>query len=82
MLAAALLGASIGLAFVSGAVRYGYRVGWDHAERKAEKQRGFEVTVNAFDLTLEEQDALFDRVSDAAHALDQQVTCSCSQVTP
>ncbi len=39
-------------------------------------ESGFKVEVEAFGLTEAEADALFDRVSEAAHALDQQVTCS------
>jgi hypothetical protein len=33
------------------------------------------MTITAFGLTSEAQEALFDRVADAAHALDEQVTC-------
>ena len=37
--------------------------------------RHFEITVFVFDLTSNEADALFDRVADAAHALDEQAAC-------
>jgi hypothetical protein len=36
----------------------------------------FEITVAAFGLDLAAQVALFDRVADAAHELDEQVMCS------
>jgi hypothetical protein len=38
--------------------------------------RHFEVTVMGFEMTDEEAEALFDRVIDVAHALDEQVICS------
>lgn len=34
------------------------------------------ISVQAYDLTPAQEDALFDRVADAAHALDEQVCCS------
>lgn len=37
--------------------------------------RGSYITVAAFGLNQEQADALFDRVADAAHALDEEVTC-------
>lgn len=33
------------------------------------------ITVSSFGLSTAEQQALFDRVADAAHACDEQVTC-------
>ena len=36
----------------------------------------YEVIVSAFEMTPEQYEALFDRVAEAAHALDEQVTCS------
>lgn len=36
------------------------------------------ITVTAFGLDAAALEALFDRVADAAHALDEQVTCSGS----
>jgi hypothetical protein len=34
------------------------------------------ITVHCYDFTDDAIDALFDRVADAAHALDEQVMCS------
>lgn len=39
-------------------------------------KRNWEMTVFVFDATDEEAEAMFDRVALAAHALDEQVTCS------
>jgi hypothetical protein len=37
------------------------------------------ITVYAYGLTVEQADALFDRVADAAHELDEQVTVGASR---
>ena len=42
----------------------------------------YEVIVSAFGLSAEQFDALFDRVAEAAHALDESVTCSGGMVAP
>lgn len=34
------------------------------------------ITIQAFGLTDAEAEAMFDRVADAAHDLDEEVTCS------
>lgn len=40
------------------------------------EQREFQMTVYAYGLTPDAEDALFNRVADAAHVLDEQVTCA------
>ena len=42
----------------------------------------YTITVQAFDMTDDQIDALFDRVADAAHALDEQVTVGGGRLTP
>jgi len=44
-------------------------------------ERLYEVAVTAAELTDEEAEALFDRVAEAAHRLDQQVICSAGWAT-
>lgn len=39
------------------------------------EERPYTIVVQAFDLTDAEVEALFDRVADAAHALDEQLFC-------
>lgn len=39
-------------------------------------ERFYEVTVSAFELSEDEAEALFDRIADAAHDLNQQVICT------
>lgn len=48
----------------------------DRARIEAEDDAAVNITVTGFHLTPAEGEALFDRVADAAHALNQQVCCS------
>lgn len=43
--------------------------------KKSTEETEYTITVSAFGLTESEQEALFDRVAVAAHALEQQVVC-------
>ena len=38
--------------------------------------RVYRIEISGFDLTEAEAEALFERVAEAAHALDEQVVCS------
>lgn len=44
-------------------------------ERTQAGEDEYRIEVSAFGLNAAEAEALFDRVADAAHALDEQVTC-------
>lgn len=44
-------------------------------------QSDYVITVEAFDMTSEQAEALFDRVAEAAHALDEQVTVGSGRLS-
>ena len=46
------------------------------AEQATDDERHTEITVLAWGLTVEAADAMFDRVADAAHALNESLCCA------